>query len=69
VVVQESFQSFLEGAEFPHRLRMVDAGPDVLFVDVILAVFSDGLVLPGELRPVVSQQVVVPDFQECLSFL
>ena len=52
--MQESFQAFLEGAEFPHGLRMVNAGPDVFLVDVVLAIFSDGMVLLFELRPVVS---------------
>ena len=65
VVMQESFQAFLEGAEFPHGLRMMDAGPDVFLVDVVLAVFSNGLVLPGELCPVIGQQIVVPYLQEC----
>ena len=39
--------------------------PDVFFINVGLAVFSDGLVPPAELRSIVGEKVVVPDFEEC----
>ena len=65
VMVEKSFQSFLEGAEFPHGLWMMYACPDVLFIDMILAVFSDGLVPPAELGSIVCEEVVVPDLEEC----
>lgn len=61
VMVENSFQSFLEGTEFSHGLWMMHARPDVFFIDVVLAVFSDGLVLPAELKSIVCEEVVVPD--------
>ena len=60
-MVEKTFQSFLECTEFSHRLGMMYACPDVFFIDVVLAVFSDGLVLPAELRSVVCEEVVVSD--------
>ena len=48
-MVEESFQSFLECAKFSHGLRMVNASPNMLFVDMVLTVFTDNLVPPVEL--------------------
>lgn len=56
-MVEKSFQSFLEGAEFPHRLWMMHARPDVFFIDVSLAVFSEGIILPAELGSTVYEKV------------
>lgn len=44
---------------------MMNACPDVLFIDMILTVFSDGPVLSAELRSIVCEEVVVPDLEEC----
>jgi hypothetical protein len=57
VMVEKSFQSFLECTEFPHGLWMMHARPDVFFIDVVLAVFSDGLILPAELGSIVYAKV------------
>ena len=65
IMVEKSFQSFLEGAEFPHGLWMMYACPDVFFSDMALAIFSDDLILPAELRSIVGEKVVVPDLEEC----
>jgi len=56
-MIEKSFQSLLEGAEFSHGLWMMHARRDVFFNDVGLAVFSDGLVLPVELLSVVCEKV------------
>jgi hypothetical protein len=64
-MMEKSFQSFLEGAEFPHGLWMMYACPNVLFIDMVLAVFSDGLVLSTELGSIVGEEVIVPDLEEC----
>src|SRR5512136_350498 len=65
IMIEKSFQSFLEGAEFSHGLWMMYACPDVPFIDMGLAIFSDCLILPAELRSVVCEEVVVPDLEEC----
>lgn len=65
-VTEKSFQSFLERAEFSQCLRMVDTGPNVFFIDMLLAVFTNNFVLSVELGSVVGQEIVVSDFQEFL---
>lgn len=57
-VDQEPLHVLLERGELPQRLRMMDPGPDVLARRVLLAILAHGRVHPGELLPVVREQVL-----------
>ena len=65
-VKKEPLQGFLERAQFPERLWMMDAAPDVFLVKISLAIFFHDTIPPAELRAIIGEEIVVPHSEKSL---